>query len=470
MSIKPIFIGVFLFLVLYLSTLCVSPVFSSVTERLILGTTFDLSNEDKKQPQVTGDDFGLPEGYKLELLLEPSLLSPHRIAATANDQLLVAEHYGCRLLKIDPISTNITKLCDLPRGSWDALLSDGADGAYMMINSEVVHISGTGIITTYTPHFVFPSSLSSDGKIYGFTTSEVVVVSGPGQEPISIAGGFSRIFDLARALDGTLYVADWDWGNITKIYPNGTRQFLPAQLNQKDPIDLGFAPNGTLYVNAMGKFYRVDPISGYLTNIGLVRGGEGLVPKDFIFLSDGTACFVDPTYNNLLHVDFESEQLDLIIVGQGNSPALDVDPNKTVFIGDNSGFPARCAQVLQIQANGSTEVYIDGLDPVTDLSFSPDGNLIVTTFYWNSTQNYGASSVLLITPQREVQILAHWNSTLSEFRILLSVSVHPLTGLAIAYDHQYKKLISVNNMGNISVLPHTFHYNDTKIVHLDPCL
>jgi len=408
---------------------------------------------------------GLPEGYCAEVLLESQLLSPMFIAATSEDKLLVAEHYGDRLLRIDPVTTNTECIYQLPHGAWDRLLSDGADGAYLRIRDHIAHIAGDGTYTKYSSNSVSPVALGPDGEIYciSFSRSDVLVIRDPDQKPETIATGFSNILDVVRAQNGTLYVSDWDRGTVTRIDPDGTKTVLPAAFNQKDPIDLDLAPDGTLYVNeGIGKFHKVDPKSGTLTTISWVGGREGSHPGDFTFISDGNAYFVDGTHNNLIRADFKTNKMDIVIVGQGNSRALDVGPDGAVYIGDDSGFPSRRARVLRI-ADGTVEVYADDLDLVTDLSFAPDSNLFVTTL----NQDDGTSSALLITPKREVQTLARWDKRSPGFRVLWSVSVDPKTGLAIAYDKDKGQLISIDRTGNISTLPHSFHFAtvDVPLAH-----
>jgi len=412
-------------------------------------------------------ELGLPEGYHAELLLESKLLSPGFITATSDDQLLVAEHHGARLLRIDPVTADVQLVYQLPHGKFGgALLSDGTDGAYLSVEGHIAHIAGDGTYTIYSPGWMHPAALGPDGEIYGRTQSDVLVIRAPGQEPETVATGFSGIFDLVRAQDGTLYVSDWDRGTITRIDPNGTQNTLPAAVNQGDPIDLSFTPDGTLYVlEGTAGFHQVDLNSGILTTISWFGGSGSVHPIAFTFLSDGTAYFVDPTYNNLIRVDLQTKQIDFVIIGEGNSPALDVGPDGAVYIASNSGFPSRRAQVLRVKPNDSIEVYADNLDAVTDLSFAPDGSLFVTTWYHDPKLKYDASSILLITPQREVQILAHWDSQKPGLRKPLSVSVDPKTGLAIVYDNASDQLISIDKGGNISILPHSFHF-DTFMVYL----
>ena len=270
---------------------------------------------------------GLPEGYRAEVLLEPQLLSPLSIAATSDDKLLVAEHYGDRLLRINPLTAKIDVLYNLPHGEWSALVSDGADGAYLGIKGKIAHIDGNGTYTLYSPHYMNPAALGPHDEIYGFRYAEpdVLVLQSKDDEPKAIATGFSNIFDLARDKEGNLYVSDWDMGTITRIKPDGTKQLLTSAVNQKDPIDLGFAPDGTLYVNeGTPGLSQIDTNSGALKKIDWFGGYEGMHPTDFAFLSNGKAYFVDPTHNNIFSADFQKEKMELVIRGEGNSRALDV--------------------------------------------------------------------------------------------------------------------------------------------------
>ncbi|MFH0829976.1 MAG: hypothetical protein V1887_02325 [Candidatus Aenigmatarchaeota archaeon] len=415
-------------------------------------------------------ELGFSEGYRAEFLLQPELLSPLYITATSDDQLLVAEHYGDRLLRIDPLTAKVDVLYNLPREQyvWNALLSDGADGAYMAIRGKLAHIDGKGVYTVYSDHYMNPTALGPNGEIYGFTEHDVLVLESKDAEPRIIATGFSSFADLIRDREGNLYASDWDMGTITRIRPDGTKQLLTSAVNQKDPIDLGFAPDGTMYVNeGTPGLSRIDATSGTLEKIDWFGGYEGMHPTDFAFLSNGKAYFVDPTHNNIFSADFQKEKMELVIRGGGNSRAMDVGPDGAVYIGDNNGYPFYRSRILRIQLNGSTEVYADNLDAINDLSFAQDGNVLVTTKYIGKESGHGINSVLLITPEREVRTLASWYNRNPGMREPGSISVDPKTGLAIAYDQMNNKLISMDENGNVSVLPNSFDFDEIQSVYLD---
>ncbi|KHO54303.1 MAG: Ig [archaeon GW2011_AR21] len=422
----------------------------------------------EKPEKALAAELGLPEGYNAEFLLKPGLLSPLFIAATSDDQLLVAEHYGNRLLRINPLTAEIEVLYNLPRerNVWNALLSDGADGAYMQIMCQIVHISGNGTYTVYYPHCMNPAALGPNGEIYGYTKSDVLVLQSKDEEPKTIATGFSTITDLVRDKEGNLYVSDWDLGTITRIKPDGTKQLLSSALNQKDPIELGFAPDGTLYADeGIGKFSQIDTNSGTLNKINWFGGTDSIHPTDFTFLSNGKAYFVDPTHNNIMRVDLQKEEVELVIRGGGNSRALDVGPDGAVYIGESNGYPFYSSKILRIQPDGSSEVYAENLDAIIDLSFALNGNMFVVTRYRRGME-CGGSSVLLVTPEHEVRTLKSWNCLDPGARGLWSISVDPKTGLAVAYDEGNSELVSVDENGDIAVLPNSFSF-DTKSVYLD---
>src|SRR3972149_6754537 len=117
-----VFVIVFLFLTGFFHKELTSTATTTSTTTTTLPPTTKLAAE-----------LGLPEGYNAEFLLKPELLSPLLIIATSDDQLLVAEHYGSRLLRINPLSAKKDVLYDLPRGEWGGLVSDGADGVYLGI-------------------------------------------------------------------------------------------------------------------------------------------------------------------------------------------------------------------------------------------------------------------------------------------------------------------------------------------------
>jgi len=415
-------------------------------------------------------ELGFPEGYNAEFLLKPELLSPLLIAATSDDQLLVAEHYGRRLLRIDPLTAEVDFLYNLPRGGWNGLLSDGSDGAYLSIEGRLIaHIDKEGTYSVYSNHDMTPAALGPNGEIYGYTKSDVLVLQSKDEGPKTIATGFSMIADLVRDKEGNLYVSDWDMGTITRIKPDGTKQLLSSALNQKDPIDLGFSPDGTLYVDeGIGRFSQIDIDTGSLKRIDWFGGSESIHPTDFAFLSNGKAYFVDPTHNNIMRVDLQKKEVELVIRGGGNSRALDVGPDGAVYIGDNNGYPFYRSRILRIQ-NNSVEVYADNLDAITDLSFAPNGNMFVTAKYLGEKREYRGSSVLLITPTHEVKTLVFWDRDTPGARTVWSISVDPKTGVAVAYDQGTGELISIDEEGKVSLLPNSFDF-DTAFVYLDHAL
>src|SRR3989344_6497147 len=430
--------------------------------------TITVEMPEKKPEEELAAELGLPEGYNAEFLLKPDLLSPLFIAATSDDQLLVAEHYGDRLLRINPLTAEINVLYNLPheQNVWNALLSDGADGAYMQIKCQIVHISGNGTYTVYYHHCMNPAALGPNGEIYGYTKSDVLVLQSKDEKPKTIATGFSTITDLVRDKEGNLYVSDWDLGTITRIKPDGTKQLLSSALNQKDPIELGFAPDGTLYADeGIGKFSQIDTNSGTLNKINWFGGTDSIHPTDFTFLSNGKAYFVDPTHNNIMRVDLQKEEVELVIRGGGNSRALDVGPDGAGYIGESNGYPFYSSKILRIQPDGSSEVYAENLDAIIDLSFALNGNMFVVTRYRRGME-CGGSSVLLVTPEHEVRTLKSWNCLDPGARGLWSISVDPKTGLAVAYDEGNSELVSVDENGDIAVLPNSFSF-DTKSVYLD---
>lgn len=425
--------------------------------------------ENPGQESTLAAELGLPEGYKAEFLLKPELLSPLFIATTSDDQLLVAEHYGGRLLRINPLTKKIDVLYNLPRGyppEWNGLLSDGADGAYLQIQGRVAHIDGKGNYTSYYNHPMNPAALGPNGEIYGYTETDVLVLQSKDGEPETLATGFSAIADLVRDKEGNLYVSDWDLGTITRINQDGTKKLLTSAVNQKDPIEMGFSPEGRLYVDeGIGKFSQIDTDTGSLKKIDWFGGTDTIHPTDFAFLSNGKAYFVDPSHNNIMGIDLQKEEVELVIRGGANSRALDIGPDGAVYIGDSNGYPFYRPKILRIQ-NNSVEVYAENLDAIIDLSFAPDGNMFVTTRYRRGME-CGGSSVLLITPEREVKTLASWDCQAPGARGMWSISVNPKTGLAVAYDEGNGELISVDENGKVSVLLNSFTFDIVQSVYLD---
>jgi len=156
-------------------------------------------NSVEKMPKesILAVELGLPEGYKAEFLLQPELLSPLLITKTSDDQLLVAEHYGNRLLRINPLTAKIEVLYNLPRGGWGGLVSDGAEGAYLRIEDKFTHIDGYGaliVYSNYSNYYMTPATLGPNGEIYGFTEHDVFVLQGKSGEGrlLPLIGGAAR--------------------------------------------------------------------------------------------------------------------------------------------------------------------------------------------------------------------------------------------------------------------------------------
>jgi len=159
------------FIIPLLVLISISIFISGYVERPKTATTTSTTTTTVPKESALATELGLPEGYKAEFLLKPDLLSPLFITATSDDQLLVAEHYGGRLLRINPLTAKIDVLYNLPRGEWNALLSDGADGAYMVIGGKLAHIDGNGTYTVYSDNYINPTALGPNGEIYGYTKS-----------------------------------------------------------------------------------------------------------------------------------------------------------------------------------------------------------------------------------------------------------------------------------------------------------
>ena len=173
--------------------------------------TFNNLTKLKPQRSSLADDIGLPSGFDAELLIEPDLKSPLFITNTSGGKLLISEHIGARLLRIDPKTTDIEVLYNASYMEWDGLIGDGADGAYMKFQDDLVHISGNGNLTTYSSYAMKPTALSSDGKVYGISENykEVVFIESAGQAAQIVAGDFSWIFDVALNKCGEIYVSDF---------------------------------------------------------------------------------------------------------------------------------------------------------------------------------------------------------------------------------------------------------------------
>ncbi len=83
---------------------------------------------------------------------------------------------------------------------------------------------------------------------------------------------------LARAPDGTLYVADYGFGGIIRIKPNGDVLAFTAPGAIGEPYDADLLPSGDLAVpdaaSATGAVYRVDHLNGNVSPITATGIGD----------------------------------------------------------------------------------------------------------------------------------------------------------------------------------------------------
>lgn len=170
---------------------------------------------------------------------------------------------------------------------------------------NVVVLDATG---TAVRDFGFPQMSGATDLTLGPDQDTLYVATishpelGTGVQAWDVASGqlvhhFGDYTDLAMAStlalrdDGTLYVADWERGQVVRFDPRtGARLQVVVEAASgllSAPVSLDFGPDGALYVlDALG-VHRLDPDTGVeLSLLVDVGDGHNQRPRSFTFLTD----------------------------------------------------------------------------------------------------------------------------------------------------------------------------------------
>lgn len=124
-------------------------------------------------------------------------------------------------------------------------------------------------------------------RIGAFVAGLLLVLTAPAQaDPEKIASGLAAPVGMAFDRDGSLFVAEWSAGRITKIAPGGERTVFASEL--PSPSGLAIAADGAIYVASYSRdeIYRFAPdgtretyLTGLATpaGLGFDRSGRLLV-------------------------------------------------------------------------------------------------------------------------------------------------------------------------------------------------
>jgi len=156
-----------------------------------------------------------------------------------------------------------------------------------------------------------------------FGTGEAGLVDGTAE-----AARFSNPVNVEVAVDGTVFVADFDNDAIRKISPSGTVTTLLKTQGFSRPFGLTLAPASVLYVQTdgndqgerdetTGTIWRVNPVTGQASvvarNLGRPRGLQAL--------DDGRLVMSDPAHHTIRILNPANGQITLL-AGSPDQPGF----------------------------------------------------------------------------------------------------------------------------------------------------
>lgn len=209
-------------------------------------------------------------------------------------------------------------------------------------------------------------------RAVNLSTGAVTYVAGGGlpggADGVGLNANFGAFAGVAVAADGTVYVADWEWGTLRKVVGDvvttlagararpGTSDGEPWAARFSFPSGLASAPDGTLYVADRGKIRVVSPAGRVTTLTGSTELGA----------ADGSA-------------------LDARFGGSGR---VAMAANGTLFVADIVNHTVRAiaadGSVTTLAGLAGTPGYADGVGSsarfefLTGIAVDPAGNVYVS--------------------------------------------------------------------------------------------
>lgn len=413
----------------------------------------DINDEDEKdEKHVLAQSFQLPEGYVAERLFTPPAPDLTSIACSQSGVVYLA-HGGLSagISVLDPSSGVVERILDLPFAGYASVVGGPGDTAFTGQRNEIWQVHPDGSYEVWAEWSAGrPKCYTPGGLLLGIShDGRRVLELLPDGKSREIAAGFSRIHDIVAGADGSIYVSDFETGNIARLDADGTKHTLAEQVLFRDPMDMYIDPTGQLFLNTVTTgFVRVDTDSGTFTHFESAHTECTIHPADFIFTAPGHVLFVDPTWSQVAWVDLNSGTNGLLVSNQGaNTMAADIGPDDTLYIGAWGCGTEIPAQVVSITDDGNKSVYVDSLrGQIHDLDFAPDGGLFIVThlagqgmsLYYvppgggdavevPGTEEYGGINTLAVHPTSGHLFVAEFSgSSVVEFTLSGPVSEYPL--------------------------------------------
>lgn len=401
-----------------------------------------------ESPSITVSEISLygievPQGYKIEHLVKPPLVSPSDVEIGPDDGIYVTEWFGNRVLKVDQNGTVSTYLeLEMPFGGF---LINSVGDLITFQGEELVRISPMGersVITTIR----HPGSwdVGPNDDLFLIVGGELIRFAPDGHKSI-IATGLQASGEMAISPSGDIFVADWPRGRILRIDLDGNVSTLSSGF-VFDAFNISFDNRGNLYQNQF-YFTQVSLDDGSLSSPFLTEFNVVLVSRPFAFDSSGDAIFVGPTTNNLFRVSIEEGRISVLVRGPGNSYGLAVGPSGDLVLGASNEYPVEVGRVVRISPDGAINDYVTGFTTIKDILFDEEGNMYVTDVDYGGE---GGGRIIKIARDGTATIL------FSGFYDLNNMVYDAANGSFLAFDNNSRQILSIKSNGEVTPIHYDF--------------
>jgi hypothetical protein len=328
--------------------------------------------------------YHLPAGFVAEPILEPPLPNLFDIAQSQSGVIYlhqVADQKG--ISTFDPETGAFTKILDLPTENNGWLVDGPDDRVFIGVNNEVWLVSPDGSYEVWSEkEDGWPTYYTIDERLLAVSGDRTRILEllpdGSSQE---IASGFEYIFDFVVNHAGSIFLTDFNRGDLIRIDPDGRQRVLANHIIDHDYIALYLdeAENLFIFSPTIG-LRQVDPDTGAFNQIALPATRCNLVGSVFVITEAEQALFVN-TQAQVVEVDLASGETRALLSNNGTwSWGMAIGPDDALYLGayDCPNLPSR---IMRIQDDGTSDVFIDGLmGKVIDLKFSQLDDLYIATY------------------------------------------------------------------------------------------
>lgn len=217
--------------------------------------------------------------------------------------LLIANNEDENILLLDRTSCTTTPIATITGRNLISVVEDTntnliytgtSSGHIYEINpgngSATLLTSATGNINAIT---IAPSGYGSYGGqlIIGTLNGAISAIdqSATNPSPSTIANIGNAISDLAFSKAGTLYVVDFDFGNIITVAADGTStDFITAVINEPDGIEIDDASSRLFIADSGTDTLYSSTFSGVLTTLRSIDFSTGFGPSGLTYDGNGT--------------------------------------------------------------------------------------------------------------------------------------------------------------------------------------